>query len=176
MVLAALSVVAGILAARHATFPGDARVSAAVRGLGGAFAPVAYVFNELNVAITVIVLVGTVIALLARRRSDFALVIGMLVMLRPLLSIAKAWVGRQRPSGDFEMLDVVTNSSFPSGHVMTSVVTWVPLLLFARVLVPPRLVWPLRAVAGGAVVLTAVSRMWAGVHWFSDTWGGVLWA
>ena len=176
VVLAALSVVAGVLAARYETFPGDAWVSGVARGLGGTFEPVAYAFNELDTAIMAIVVSSMVIGLLVRRRPDLALAIGVLMVLRPLLGVAKTLVDRPRPSGDFGVLDVVFDSSFPSGHVMTAVAVWVPVLLFARVLVGRRLVWPLRVVAASAVVLTAVSRMWAGVHWFSDTWGGLLWA
>ena len=176
VVLAVLSVVAGVLAAWHATFPGDEAVSAAVRGLGGAFEPVAYSFNALDTVIMVIVVSGTVAGLLHRRRLDLALAVAVLMVLRPLLHLAKALVDRPRPAGEFEVLDIVSDSSFPSGHVMTAVVVWAPLFLWAGVLLPPRLVRPVWAVAVGAVLLTALSRMWAGVHWFSDTWGGVLWA
>jgi len=176
LLLLGLSSVAGVLASQHATFALDEAVSEAARDLGSPFEPVAYVFNELDTAIKVAVVAGTVVALLRRRQADLSLVVGLLMLVRPLLSAAKELVGRPRPSGDFAVLDVVTDTSFPSGHVMTAVVVWAPVLLFARVLVPPQLVWPLRAVSVAAVVLTAVSRMWAGVHWFSDTWGGVLWA
>ena len=79
-------------------------------------------------------------------------------------------------SGEFAILDVVRDSSFPSGHVMTAT-TFIGLwFVLAPQLVPARFVLPVRLVAVAIVMLFATARMWAGVHWFSDTVGGVLWA
>ena len=98
------------------------------------------------------------------------------VALRPLLNEAKTLVDRPRPAGDFAMLDVVRDSSFPSGHVMTAVVFFGLWFVLASELLPQRWVLPARVAAGTAIGLVALSRMWAGVHWFSDTYGALLWA
>ncbi|MFE4451377.1 phosphatase PAP2 family protein [Streptomyces sp. NPDC056796] len=86
----------------------------------------------------------------------------------------KAAVGRERPRWA-DPVDTAHYAAFPSGHVMTAMVTC------------GLLVWLLRlhgvrpALRRGAVVLAAVSvagvsftRVYLGVHWLSDVVGGVL--
>ena len=102
----------------------------------------------------------------------FLIVAGM----RPYLNELKQYVDRPRPAGDFPMLDIVGDSSFPSGHVMTAVVFLGCWFVFAPEIVPRRFVLPVRVVSVIVVGLYAVSRMWVGVHWFSDTYGGLIWS
>lgn len=175
LALTAVSVALGVLASQHDTFPGDRPVAAAARGLGERFEPVAYAFNELDafLAIGVVAMVGG--GLLWRRRLEAVAVVGAIVGLRPALNWLKPLVDRPRPSGDFAILDVVGDSSFPSGHTMTAVTVYAVLFLFAAELVPRRFVTLVRGVAVAGIVLAGTSRMWAGVHWFSDTWGAVIW-
>lgn len=174
--LGGASVVLGALARQYDTFVGDREVAAGARGLGGFFEPVAYTFNELNafIAIGMIGMIGG--GLIWRRRLEAAAIVAAVVALRPLLNLAKDLVGRPRPAGDFPVLDVVRDSSFPSGHTMTAVTIYGLLFLFSAELLPRRYVMPARLVAVAGIVLAGTSRMWAGVHWFSDTWGALFWA
>jgi len=176
VVLGAASAVLGVLASGHDTFPGDAAVNATVRGLGSAFEPVAYTFNELEAQISIAVIGFLAVMLVARHQYRALALIATVMVLRPVLNVPKALVGRPRPSGDFPIRDVVTDSSFPSGHTMTAVMVFSMLFVFAPLVMPRRAVALVRVASVACMALTAVSRMWAGVHWFSDTWGGVIWA
>jgi membrane-associated phospholipid phosphatase len=175
-VLGLVSVVLGALAKHYDTFVGDEAVNATVRKLGTRYEPIAYTFNELDgfIAIGVIGMVSG--GLLWRRQLEAAALVAAVVMLRPVLNMLKPLVDRPRPEGDFAVLDVVGDSSFPSGHTMTAVTVFGLLFIFAGEIFPRRWVLPVRLSAIGGVVLMGMSRMWAGVHWFSDTWGATFWA
>ena len=173
-VLGALALLLGVLAANFDTFPLDRAVSAAARDLGPRFEPVARVFNEGGIEIATGLTLSAFALLVLRADIGGALVVLLAVAVRVALTAVKPLVDRPRPSGDFELLDVVTNSSFPSGHVTTATMAVGLWLLLAGELLPRRAVTPVRIAAVAAVVLMATSRMWAGVHWWSDTYGGVI--
>lgn len=86
----------------------------------------------------------------------------------------KAAVGRERPRWT-DPVDSAHYAAFPSGHVMTAVVTcgllvWLLRLHGARPL-------PLRAMEAVAVISVigvGLTRMYLGVHWMSDVLGGLL--
>jgi hypothetical protein len=81
-------------------------------------------------------------------------------------SIAKEAVGRSRPvsgrgSGDFKPFGGVEYHSFPSGHTMLAVATsWVLARQVKFV--------PLKIVFYSIPVVTGLSRVYDGAHWFSD--------
>jgi len=174
--LGVLSVLLGVLASKYDTFPTDTVVNAAVRRLGIGFEPIAYTFNELVVYIAVGVIGIVTAALAARRQWRAVAVVAAVMALRPVLNVPKALVGRPRPSRDFPIRDLVSDSSFPSGHTMTATMVFALLFMFAPRVVPRRAVGAVRVLSVASVVLTGMSRMWASVHWFSDTWGAVIWA
>ena len=169
------SAVLGVLAHRYDTFPLDVAVMARAQALGSGYQPIAEVFNEYNWLITMAAFALGAGTLLLRRRPDAALLFLLAAGLRPYLNQLKEYVGRPRPSGDFPVLDVVGDSSFPSGHVMTAVTFLGLWFILAPEILPRSLVLPARLLTAAMVALYAVSRMWAGVHWLSDTYGGVLW-
>ena len=174
--LAVTSAALGVLAHRYDTFPLDAAVMTRAQALGSGYEPIAEVFNEYNWLIAMAAFALGAGTLLLRRRPDAALVFLLAAGLRPYLNQLKEYVGRPRPSGDFPVLDVVGDSSFPSGHVMTAVTFLGLWFILASEILPRSLVLPARLLTAAMVALYAVSRMWAGVHWLSDTYGGVLWA
>jgi undecaprenyl-diphosphatase len=165
----------GVLAHRLDTFLFDQPVSRWMRELGPGFEPVADVFNEGNAVLALGAVSGGVALMTWRRNAAGVLLFLLAAGGRPYLTELKEWVGRPRPSGDFEQLDRVFDSSFPSGHAMTAVVFWGLWIALAPALLPRRWVLPARILFTAAIVLSAASRMWAGVHWFSDTWGAVVW-
>jgi undecaprenyl-diphosphatase len=88
-------------------------------------------------------------------------------------SLVKVAVDRPRPAVDHPVATAL-GKSFPSGHAMSSTVTYGALLLvFLPVLVPP-----LRhlAVAGTTLLVLAIgtSRLLLGVHFVSDVVGGFV--
>ena len=174
--LAVAGAALGVLAHAYDTFPLDIAVMEWVQTIGSGYAPVAEVTNEGNWIIALSLFALGTGALLFRGRPDAALVFLIVAGLRPYLNELKAYVDRPRPAGDFPMLDVVGDSSFPSGHVMTAVVFLGCWFVLAPEIVPRRFVLPVRAVSVVVVGLYALSRMWAGVHWLSDTYGGLIWS
>lgn len=121
-----------------------------------------------NVAL-VIVGIGL---LLVTRRSNAALVWGLMVVAGLVLSTAtKELIDRTRP---FEGLVAESSASYPSGHVMvTATATGLGLALVCGML------WPHRSrqfigVAVGYIVLMAWSRTYLRAHWLTDVVGGAL--
>ncbi|MFJ4005006.1 phosphatase PAP2 family protein [Streptomyces sp. NPDC090023] len=86
----------------------------------------------------------------------------------------KAGVGRPRPVWP-EPVDSARYAAFPSGHVMTAtVVCGLLLWLIHRHGVRGARWYGAVAVAVVSVVGVGVTRVWLGVHWFSDVLGGWL--
>ncbi|MFD9290637.1 phosphatase PAP2 family protein [Streptomyces sp. NPDC060030] len=86
----------------------------------------------------------------------------------------KAAVGRERPRW-LDPVDSAHYAAFPSGHVMTAVVTCGLLMWLLRLHGAQQALW------WGALVLAVISvagvaftRVYLGVHWLSDVVGGVL--
>jgi undecaprenyl-diphosphatase len=125
---------------------------------------------------TVFVLaLGALLALIAWRRCravSIAVVVATLV--RPGIEwFIKALVERGRP--DFGRMVTGTGYSFPSGHVMAAVALWGLLPVIVGLYTNSRKVWWASvAVAGTIISLIAASRVYLGVHWFSDVVGGLL--
>ena len=113
----------------------------------------------------ILVPVGGAIALLIARKRWSALYFVLASALSAgLVQVLKAVFGRARPEW---MLIPLDSASFPSGHVANAATVAVVLGL----LVGRAWVW----VSGAAwVVLMLLSRTYLGVHWLSDTLGGVL--
>ena len=174
--LGTASAALGLLAHRYDTFPLDTAMMMRVTAVGSRYELVAEVFNEYNWLIALAAFTLGVAILLWRRHFDATLIFLLAAGMRPYLTELKAYVDRPRPSGDFPMLDVVHDSSFPSGHVMTAVVYFGLWFVLAAEMLPRRFVAPARVTCVAIVALYGTSRMWAGVHWLSDTYGAVLWA
>jgi undecaprenyl-diphosphatase len=123
----------------------------------------------------VVVAVSAAFTVLTWRRCR-AVGIAILVaaVARPLLEfVLKLVVARDRP--DLEQLVNGRGFSFPSGHVMAAVALYglVPLVvaLFTR----SRALWWASVAASGLVIgAIAASRVYLGVHWFSDVVGSLL--
>jgi undecaprenyl-diphosphatase len=93
---------------------------------------------------------------------------------RPVVEfLLKVLVGRDRP--DLERMVNGHGPSFPSGHVMASVALWGLLPLVVGLFTRNRILWwGSVAVSGGMILAIAASRVYLGVHWFSDVLGGLL--
>jgi undecaprenyl-diphosphatase len=131
-------------------------------------------FSRLGSTVFVL-LVGSVLAGLTWRRCravSVALIVAMVS--RPLLETAiKLLINRDRP--DFDRLVQGTGYSFPSGHVMAAVALWGLVPLVVSLYTRRRWLWWLSVAVSGVMILgIAASRVYLGVHWFSDVTAGLL--
>jgi undecaprenyl-diphosphatase len=118
---------------------------------------------------------GALLAALTWRRCravSIALIVATLG--RPLIEfVLKDIVERGRP--DFGRMVNGVGYSFPSGHVMAAVALWglVPMVvgLYSS---SRRLWWASVALSAGMIATISASRIYLGVHWFSDVVGGLL--
>jgi undecaprenyl-diphosphatase len=130
--------------------------------------------SRLGSTVTVIAL--GVIASLAtwRRCRAVSTVILVATFARPVIEFTvKALVGRDRP--DFERLVAGNGPSFPSGHVMAAVALWGLLPLVVSLYTNRRAIWWAAVATSATLVLgIAASRVYLGVHWFSDVTAGLV--
>jgi membrane-associated phospholipid phosphatase len=125
--------------------------------------------------VAVVALGGALILwLLARRLGAIWLVAALVVSLSN--RGVKVLVDRPRPSDDLvDVSDKASGLSFPSGHVTAAVLVYGFIFYLAVLLIPVR---PLRLLVQASclviIVLTALQRVHAGVHWPSDTLGSLL--
>jgi membrane protein DedA with SNARE-associated domain/membrane-associated phospholipid phosphatase len=119
-------------------------------------------------------LIAFVSAILVIRSRAWRPVAGMLVALGGaivLYNALKLGIDRPRPPVS-HMLVHVGGESFPSGHATAAVAVYGMLaaVLWARWSSPRRiLVWPVAFVLAS---LVGLSRLYLGVHWFTDVLGG----
>ncbi|MFD5429164.1 phosphatase PAP2 family protein [Streptomyces sp. NPDC127084] len=86
----------------------------------------------------------------------------------------KSAVGRDRPHWE-QPLDTAQYAAFPSGHAMTAtVVCGLLLWLLGRESVGTRVWWAAVLVAAFSVLGVGFTRLYLGVHWFSDVVAGWL--
>ena len=106
------------------------------------------------------------------RAVSYAIIVATLT--RPLLeATVKEIVGRDRPA--YDRLVDGTGHSFPSGHVMAAVALWGLLPVIVGLFTKSRVLWWTSvAVSGVMIVGIAASRVYLGVHWFSDVVAGLL--
>jgi undecaprenyl-diphosphatase len=125
---------------------------------------------------TVVVLVlGTLATILTWRRCR-AVATALLIatFARPAIEfIVKGLVGRDRP--DFDRLVAGTGPSFPSGHVMAAIALWGLLPVVVALYTRRRAIWWASvAVSATLIAGIAASRVYLGVHWFSDVTAGLV--
>lgn len=108
---------------------------------------------------------------LTNRRAEAAWICACVLIAEVLATALKLIVDRPRPPG-VSVVDLVTQASFPSGHVTRAAVTGLLIVLF----------WPggprsrilAAAVALAIALLMGVARIVAGEHWPTDVVGAYL--
>lgn len=115
---------------------------------------------------------ATVFLVIRRQRQLAAFVATAGLGLAVLVPVTKALVDRARPVVESPVVDTPSNASFPSGHAMTSLVTYGVLVLVALPAVRRRARPWLVAAAALLVVAVGVTRLALGVHFVSDVLAG----
>lgn len=100
----------------------------------------------------------------AEARARWWLWIAMMLLAPIAEATFKAVIGRPRPFDP--------SFGFPSGHATAAAAFFGAVIYLAGTLRPPTRTW-VRALAGLAIVLVAVSRVMLRAHWPSDVIGGV---
>jgi undecaprenyl-diphosphatase len=127
-----------------------------------------------NTGVLVVLAVAAAFALKRRQRPTEAWLVALSLVVLPLNVLLKLLIARPRPPGDLvEVLDAATGLSFPSGHAMGSAAVYGCLAFAAWTSVSVRsLRSALVAVLGAVAIAVGLSRVYLGVHWFSDVLGG----
>ena len=132
------------------------------------------VITELGDKFVIIGLVGLSLPFVWRRCHSLAFVMAAATVARPLLEFTlKSMADRPRP--DLERLLPGNGPSFPSGHVLAAIALW-GLLPPVVALFTNKKTWWWASVAFSGFLIAAISasRVYLGVHWFSDVIGGLL--
>jgi undecaprenyl-diphosphatase len=124
--------------------------------------------------LSVLALGGFLAALTWRRCRAVAYAVLFATLARPVLEFTlKSVVDRDRPN--FERLVDGTGPSFPSGHVMAAVALWGLLPLVVGLYTRSRAIWWASVIVAGVMIVSiAASRVYLGVHWFSDVTAGLV--
>ena len=134
----------------------------------------ARLFSRLGSNIVVFSVFAAVVAWTFRRCRTLALTLSAAVLVRPPIEfLLKELVDRDRP--DLSRLVDGTGPSHPSGHVLAAVALWGLLPPLVSMVVRSRAIWWLSvALAGVLITGIAASRVYLGVHWFTDIVQGAL--
>lgn len=124
--------------------------------------------------LTFIALLGIYLIYKKEKRLALWLLMTNFLAISGINQIIKFLIERPRPEL-FDHLILVGGYSFPSGHSMGSVVFYGSLALTLTYLLPQRIKHP--ALLGGLVALLSLALAWSriflGVHYFSDTLAGL---
>lgn len=117
----------------------------------------------------VLVLAAAAFVAARRRRPDALALVAGLALTVVAVHIAKGEIDRPRPQGG---LTHTSGSAFPSGHAAYSVAWLACAVVLARVAPGTAQRLGLGIIALVLAVLLGLSRVFLGVHWISDVYGG----
>ncbi len=161
---------------RFPYFPGDVSISQLIQRVD---LPLFRPFLEFVSAVPSVAVVApvAVILLVFRKRWETLFIIALPISAWLLNLIIKPLVERPRPPEELVRVLVSVNEyGFPSGHVLQAAVLCGFLFFLAPRLLRQPWAAILRVVLVILILLVVISRIYLGVHWFSDVMGGLLFA
>ncbi len=172
---AGLTVLAGIFA----RFPGDLLIAGWIQSVHlPGLSAVSESLDQLGAPL-ILAFVGCVVGAVFFRAGHrlAASFLILAVVARALDVVLKGVSERPRPAAELvEILQQSSGFSFPSGHVLGSVLLWGFVIYLAHRHIPQsKLRRGVQALSVAILVLTGLQRIYAGVHWPSDVAGGYLW-
>ena len=105
--------------------------------------------------------------LMKKQKHYACYTIGLFIIGGGITELLKTWIHYPRP-GDFS--DLVSNASFPSGHTLLSTITY-GAIAYWLAQSNKRLAYYAATII---VSVIALSRLYLGVHWFTDIVGAIL--
>jgi undecaprenyl-diphosphatase len=167
-----------VFTATHPYGPADLALARWVQAAGGAALPatvplVTWLAGTPGGTVSGVAVLAAV-GLVSRRALPFAVVVELGAW--ATYGVVNAWLRRPRPTPDLiRVLEHPPGYGWPSGHA-TYACTQVALLLLcvAGLLLPRRALYPATVLGALVVLLFCVERVYVGVHWPSQTLGGVL--
>jgi membrane-associated phospholipid phosphatase len=174
-----LTVLMSVYASTVGTFPGDTRISHAIQAVDAVGAgSIVWFLNsafDAPTLISITAVVSIVLGILGRYPQ-------MILLAATILSHAanaglKLVVGRPRPEdGVIRVTEDASGLSFPSGHMMGTVVFFGIIIYLSFQLIEHRLLrFLVQALAISQMLAIGFSRIYTGAHWPSDVLGGFLW-
>jgi len=158
-------------------FPWDLKISILIqswRGLGGLFSLVSWPGYYPQALVIAIIIVG--IMVLSKLYWESLSLVAGLGASEIVVHVLKTGIGRLRPMANLVHVNrVLTDGSFPSGHVVDYIVV-AGFLLFLTITLAKKTVWRQLAVTVLVIIILLVgpSRIYLGEHWASDVLGGYL--
>lgn len=132
-------------------------------------------FSRMGSNIVVFASFAVILAVVARRCRVLALALAVAVLARsPLEYVIKDVIARDRPNLD-RLIEIGPGFSHPSGHVLAAVTLWGLLPAVVALMTDRRWIWWLTTVFSAVLIVgISASRVYLGVHWFSDIVQGLL--
>lgn len=177
MVCLAAAVILAVLAHQYDVFPGDLSLSRGLQSIDNVWwaRMMIFVTGLAQGLMQVVLWVAAIAVLVIYRRALAAVFVALAPSAYALIWLAKFLVNRPRPEPVGATAAILSDSSFPSGHVLYATVFYGFLLYLAWLhLRPSALRTALLVILALPVLLMGASRVYLGVHWPSDAAGGYL--
>lgn len=132
-------------------------------------------FGELPYSLLMVVIVSIIFFYYKRKREAFFILSILLSGL--LILLVKNMVNRPRPTQFYvRLVEINRFQSFPSGHVLSYILFFGFMIVLMRNMphTPQRTKNIVTWISGFYICTIALSRIYLGAHWFTDTLGGFL--
>jgi membrane-associated phospholipid phosphatase len=178
VILGVAAITFSIFIQRENFFPGDLSVTNFWQSLANptltlGLKGLSYIFGDWRAALLTTVCVVLILWRIGKREALMVVMAGLLSLLNYLF---KALIGRPRPSSDLvQVMIQESNNSFPSSHAFFSILLLGTIIyLLNKHLKKRALKITLSIIIGFLIVLVGITRIYLGVHWYSDVIAGYI--